>query len=1527
MDLSSKDIKLLFICDPQEAIAKCQEIICSASNFSTFQDFYNYHLQNSHVSTCQNEWSTNRQMSIHCDDCSNSKNSCICLQCFLNGNHQGHTYVVNPNSVGNCDCGDLSLWKRSGFCKHHQGLENDSHPENYLDEKLRTALTDTVFKGAFSAIKHLTEDNGENLPIIFQFLKSFLKFGDGFRRLLVISLTERINFDKLFDSIFEATPEFNSQLQKFCGLLINDQLFKYKFCSVDSRLMADKIIPCRLTEMETGLGKMSNIKSWDSFWFHGFQSDSIKYCIDHNGFNLIEFAIQILNYMKELYSLMDRPPRSIPDFFYQFPSITRATVHLNDDQIQNLFDQIFVDVLSKGSKKGFEKSGKNDTIISTTFSKDTRPEYFQYLFDFNAVFYDIFDAFKSKDNLKFDKMFDELNRLIDIRPIFLLGKNAHGEENDKFVSKFIQKDDQFEFNEIFYDSFVKGGSFFISHPIVHSLAFLMRNDDLSRRKIAQFLKMEKYSNLRVQLGILAVKSVISQICVNQSIVPQTNLGALNYYYMFDRNAVFSNFGIPLLFPLLQLLIGLQCDVKSDFNLKEFFAFEVAKQFGFFDSDSLDIEDGNVKKIIFSFLYFTLLLVIERTLFNFDGYKYVREQIIFQLKKGVSDLNDLKNKYDLFVCDLTAATILNKVVSEVSTPRQKAKKGQNKNGGEHDVTFELKEGIDFNLISAINSFNHEKTIMNEMIQKHPESLIKIQKFEPEETYFFNQNDENNSNDLSVRLKDFLFTPTVFAIVYQTLRNDNSHKVELNEHLAMNILVLISKFIQENSDENDPSFDENLQIQYDSKLIDLISKLKRSVFELNIDSNEEATIKNIMNKKAFNLLMRMKISSTDEQPKSLVDLLLEKGEIGKNVLDQLCVQIDGISNEQEKEDLNKMKKIRAQKLKEDIMNQYKTMTMNFNKNEDDENEDDETISNTDKEICSICSNVRKNEVLSYPLYIYRTKFPFIVDKPPNVTIPIRIAMKEADVFLDDDNIMKKENNQDDEEEEENIPDPEDVFAHFLSQIPGLDITNDMSEDEIIARRERIEMLHQTIVEQYNKRMEFLNERKRQREEERKIRIQKEKEERIEREKQLEKPELPVTKQLTAGNLFVIQFGICQHLVHHDCVDKENFTCPIDRSIKNGFLPNIDDLSNDAIFSDKSNFELSEELKDSLNFFISKYSLFFKAFDEKIVDLFVELVKSISGLISTYEVRLRSLPDCLDSKKTKLLSRNLFLTCWYAYRMKGKLTMKTGFVDDVSEDVELRLTVFQKFIKRLIECDEIEESVSQKKEFLNRIISSFKKESKFENEKEFCLFLRRVCLADHFLLKQDESQSKLIDWDDILSVENLSQKFEVTFKTAEFDFKPITFAKLPKEFLRFAQEPYNYPVEKTNFYTVFNLIDYNQMIKRYNDLDEEDDSNIDYSSRLTCFNSGVAKSFLSFAQMKLSKLNYPSVLIFIGKESSNILIIEGKRLRVLRPFYLDKYGCTDIGYERRGPLFLNEERYDRVIDQILSGDFSNGLNSFST
>ena len=280
---------------------------------------------------------------------------------------------------------------------------------------------------------------------------------------------------------------------------------------------------------------------------------------------------------------------------------------------------------------------------------------------------------------------------------------------------------------------------------------------------------------------------------------------------------------------MQLLIGLQND-QNDFSLKEFYAFEVAREIGLFDKD--DDDEGNKERMIFSFMYFSLLLVIERTLFNFDSDKFIKEQIIFQLKKGLSDLNELKNLYDLVICQ-SSLSVLNKVISEVSIPSEKVNKGKSEN----DITFKLKDGIEVNIISAINSINQEKGMMNVMISTNPEYLLQIQEFEPEETYFFNQNE-----NLNVRLKDFLFTPTVLAFVYKTLRKNESNlsqKIDLNDHLAMNILILISKFINESNENPDlnHSFSENLIINYDSSFAGLISQLKEFIYDYNHKKNQK------------------------------------------------------------------------------------------------------------------------------------------------------------------------------------------------------------------------------------------------------------------------------------------------------------------------------------------------------------------------------------------------------------------------------------------------------------------------------------------------------------------------------------------------------------------------------------------------------------------------------------------------------------------------------------------------------------------
>ena len=1547
-------LKSLFISDPSSAINESHKIICSVTNFSSFKDFYNYHLQNSHVSTCQNEWSTPK-MSVHCVDCAVDSSSCICLQCFLNGNHQGHEYLISTNGIGNCDCGDTSLWKRSGFCPKHQGIEEDSNPENYIDEKLRTTLTDTIFKASFSAMKHLITDNGTKMSPIIQFLMSFLNFGDGFRRLLSISLTEKVNFEKIMYSIFESNVEFSKILQHFCGLLINDELFKTNFSKLNYKMMIDKILPFTIDNLGFRASNKS-IEVWNSFWFHCYGPSESRRNIRKFGWKWNEFGIQAATELKEVLSFTEsmRFKEFVPGFFTDIVDLKAASDCQPNEETQELFDRLFSDVLAEGTKKGVE-NGVNNTIMLCSFSENRHTWNYLPLFYFNMTFYKIFSSFKDKKNLKFDKMFIQLERTVNINQIYLIGYNTVGSndenENDKFVSKLLKHPDyeNLDIPENNFKSFRKGAYFYSCFPMYNGFVNLLRNDNLCRVKIAQFLSKEKYQKLRIQLGIITLKNLLAMICFNESLVPRSNEGINRLFTLYVKTpSLFSN-GIPLLFPAFQLLIGLQCNEKtqvSEFSLKEFFAFEMAREIGIFDVFDEDDNENIVeiqKQMTFAFLYASILLVIERDLFNFDGYKFIEQQIILALKSGVSDLNKVK---DLFDDDSTPTghkvSTFNKIFSGVATVRQKAKTSDNVNNDNNnsDVSFVLKEGIECKNISAINSFNQLKNLMNNEISKHPENLLQIPSFEPEETFFFhsnnNENDEEiDSSDLNIRLKEFLMTPTVLAIVYQTLRYENeseSPNIVLNDHLAMNILILISKFLQETEDDSN-SLDESKVILYNSNLADLIAQIKRVVFDFKVDSDENATIKNTLTKKAFNSFLKIKIGSNSREPKSFVDILLEKGEIGKNVLSQMSIEIQNLDNQNNKEDINKMKKLRAQKLKENIMNHFHSITSNFNLN-DDQNEDAITPSNTsEKETCSICSNSRKKEVLSYPLYIYRTKFPFIIDKPPLIEIPLKRAIREREVHEDDyyESIKIDDENQNEEEE---IVDPETRFAQILSQSPMLDINDELSEEEVQQRRLLQEFIHSRIVQKYEEMMQKLAERKKQREDKFALKIQREKEEALRKEKELQEPDKLVAKRCTPGNIFVIQFGICQHLVHPDCVCKDNFTCPIDRSFKNGFLPNIDDLSNKTIFKDNSNSfdDLSDELKEALNLFMNKYSLFFTKSDEKIIDPFVELVKSLSGLIATFEIRLRSLPGCLDSKKTKFLSRNLFLTTWYAYRMKGKPTMKTGFIDDVSEDVELKLTVFQRFIKKLIECDELEKSSAQKDEALKQILQSFISSFNETNStKELCLFLRRVCLTDHFMLKnekqenQEQNENKIIDWDDIFSPQNLSTKFNVPVECLkerdgeEFEFKSFVFSKMPKEFIRFAQEPYNFPVEETQVFTTFNMIDYNHLILHYDEEKDECNEN-DYMTEL--LQSNETNNLPFFLNTNFSKKNFPSVLLCIGVLASKVIVINDGRLVEMRPFYIDRYGCDDIGFRRYQPLFLNEDRYERMMDEILSGDFSNNL-----
>lgn len=69
----------------------------------------------------------NNSVSFRCFDCMESSSSCICGECFVEGDHKGHNYLQYGSVNGCCDCGNAEAWNEKGFCKTHASITNASY--------------------------------------------------------------------------------------------------------------------------------------------------------------------------------------------------------------------------------------------------------------------------------------------------------------------------------------------------------------------------------------------------------------------------------------------------------------------------------------------------------------------------------------------------------------------------------------------------------------------------------------------------------------------------------------------------------------------------------------------------------------------------------------------------------------------------------------------------------------------------------------------------------------------------------------------------------------------------------------------------------------------------------------------------------------------------------------------------------------------------------------------------------------------------------------------------------------------------------------------------------------------------------------------------------------------------------------------------------------------------------------------------------------------------------------------------------
>ncbi|CAI9783256.1 unnamed protein product [Fraxinus pennsylvanica] len=188
----------------------------------------------------------NDDLAFRCRTCEHDSTCAICVPCFENGNHEDHDYSIIYTGGGCCDCGDITAWKREGFCSKHKGAEKmQPLPEDfakslrpvldslliYWREKLLNA--EIAFQGSPSHVAELPKAANDLTSVVVEMLLEFCKSSES----LLSFISVRVySCPGLLDVLLRAERFLSDgvvgKLHELLLKLIGEPIFKYEFAKV-----------------------------------------------------------------------------------------------------------------------------------------------------------------------------------------------------------------------------------------------------------------------------------------------------------------------------------------------------------------------------------------------------------------------------------------------------------------------------------------------------------------------------------------------------------------------------------------------------------------------------------------------------------------------------------------------------------------------------------------------------------------------------------------------------------------------------------------------------------------------------------------------------------------------------------------------------------------------------------------------------------------------------------------------------------------------------------------------------------------------------------------------------------------------------------------------------------------------------------------------------------------------------------------------------------------------------------------------
>ncbi|KAJ0560472.1 putative carboxypeptidase U transcription factor interactor and regulator Znf-B family [Helianthus annuus] len=183
---------------------------------------------------CGSVWASG-EMAYRCRTCEIDPTCAICVPCFVNGDHKDHDYSVIKTGSGCCDCGDVTGWKRSGFCSKHKGAEQIQPLQEDIAKTLGPVL-DCLLRHWKNSL--LFMDNASEPKAVADVLTSavvgmLLEFCKCSESLLGF-VSGRLCYEvDLLDVLVRAERFLSldavSKLHKLLLKLLSDPFFKYEF--------------------------------------------------------------------------------------------------------------------------------------------------------------------------------------------------------------------------------------------------------------------------------------------------------------------------------------------------------------------------------------------------------------------------------------------------------------------------------------------------------------------------------------------------------------------------------------------------------------------------------------------------------------------------------------------------------------------------------------------------------------------------------------------------------------------------------------------------------------------------------------------------------------------------------------------------------------------------------------------------------------------------------------------------------------------------------------------------------------------------------------------------------------------------------------------------------------------------------------------------------------------------------------------------------------------------------------------------